>query len=85
MHYRYYSTKLQVFQEYLAPRRVLVPEQVGVAEKEKARRLALLQPVFYCYTRCGKHPFNSSAKIAEVTRTGIILACEVSRGETARL
>ena len=48
----------------LAPRRVLVPEQVGVAEKEKARRLALLQPVFYCNARCGKHPFNSSAKIS---------------------
>ena len=46
MHHRYYSTKLQVFQEYLAPRRVLVPEQVGVAspshqkEKEKAGRLS---------------------------------------------
>ena len=35
MHYRYYSTKLQVFQEYLAPRRVLVLIQVGVAWSEK--------------------------------------------------
>ena len=37
MHHRYYSTKLQVFQEYLAPRRVLVVIQVGVAllKKEK--------------------------------------------------
>ena len=46
MHYRYYSTKLQVFQEHLEPWRVLVPEQVGVAspshqkEKEKAGRLS---------------------------------------------
>ena len=64
MHYRYYSTKLQVFQEYLALRRVPRLIQVGVAEKEKARWLALLQPVFYCNARCGKHSFNSSAKIA---------------------
>ena len=35
MHYRYYSTKLQVFQEYLAPRRVLVLIQVGVASLYK--------------------------------------------------
>ena len=61
MHYRYYSTKLQVFQEYLALRRVLVPEQVGVAEKEKARLLTLLQLVFYGDARCCEHSFNSSA------------------------
>ena len=38
MHYRYYSTKLQVFQEYLAPRRVLVYIQVGVASLYKKAR-----------------------------------------------
>ena len=37
MHYRYYSTKLQVFQEYLAPRRVLVLIQVGVASLRRAK------------------------------------------------
>ena len=35
MHYRYHSTKLQVFQEHLAPGRVLVLIQVGVAIKKK--------------------------------------------------
>ena len=39
MHYRYYSTKLQVFQEYLAPRRVLVLIQVGVASLREFRAL----------------------------------------------
>ena len=47
MHYRYYSTKLQVFQEYLAPRRVLVLIQVGV-KKENPEGIEPLERVLEC-------------------------------------
>ena len=51
---------------YLAPRRVLVLIQVGVAslKQKKARLSTLLKFVFDCDTGCGEHSFDSSAEVA---------------------